>query len=117
MSQDTSSGRKPRASDEDILSVLRNADDPVLSTAEIADQLPIKRRSTLDRLRGLEEQGLVQSKQIGGRNTVWWLSSADSSDAAPLSDDPFFAEGALFASDDPVDEDDIDDIVYGEVEG
>lgn len=117
MSQNSSGGRKPRATDEDILSILRSADDPVLSTAEIADRLPIKRRSTLDRLRSLEEQSLVESKQIGGRNTVWWLSESVDSDSRIPDDDPFFAEGALFASENPTDEDDIDDIVYGEVEG
>ncbi|MDS0475709.1 winged helix-turn-helix domain-containing protein [Natrinema sp. 1APR25-10V2] len=117
MSQNSSSGRGPHATDEDILSVLRTTNDPVLSTAEIADQLPIKRRATLDRLRALEDTGLVESKRIGGRNTVWWLSAAGSGDGAIPADDPFFAEGALFASEDPADEDEIDDIVYGELEG
>lgn len=112
----SSSGRKPRESDEDILSVLRSAEDPVLSTAEIAEQLTIKRRSTLDRLRTLEEHDLVESKQIGGRNTVWWLSVRGRTGAAIPSDDPFFSEGALFGSEDPVDEDEIDDVVYGDSE-
>jgi len=71
----SSSGRPPRESDETILSVLRSTADPVLSTAEIAEQLTIKRRSTLNRLRDLETKELVESKQIGGRNTVWWLSA------------------------------------------
>ena len=113
----SSSGRKPRESDEDILSVLRRAADPVLSTAEIAEQLTIKRRSTLDRLRTLEEQELVESKQIGGRNTVWWLSAKGRTGAAIPSDDPFFSAGALFDADTPVDEDEIDDVVYGDREG
>ena len=112
----SSSDRNTRVPDEDILSVLREADDPVLSTAEVADRLPIERRSTLNRLRSLEEQELVESKQIGGRNTVWWLSSPDSGHAIP-EDDPFFSGDALFASGDPVDEEEIDDIVYGNAEG
>lgn len=113
----SSSGRTPRESDEEILAVLRSAEDPVLSTAEVADQLTIERRSTLNRLRALEEQGLVESKQIGGRNTVWWLSASETADAAIPSDDPFFSEGALFGSDAPIDEGEIDDVVYGESEG
>lgn len=112
----SSSGRKPRESDEEILSVLRSAEDPVLSTAEIAEQLTIKRRSTLNRLHTLEERGLVESKQIGGRNTVWWLSTKGQTGDAIPDDDPFFSKGALFGSDSPIDEDEIDDIVYGDGE-
>ena len=66
-------GRKPRVTDDDLLDVFRATADPVLSTAEVADAVPIKRRGTLNRLRGLEDAGTLDSKQIGGRNTVWWL--------------------------------------------
>ena len=67
------SGRKPRVTDEDLLNVFRATTDPVLSTAEVSKQVPIKRRGTLRRLRSLEDSGQLESKQIGGRNTVWWL--------------------------------------------
>ena len=66
-------GRKPRVTDEDLLAVFRSTSDPVLSTAEVADAVPIKRRGTLNRLQSLEEDGELESKRIGGRNTVWWL--------------------------------------------
>lgn len=65
-------GRAPRVSDADLLAVFDDTDDPVLSTGEVADCIPIQRRGTLDRLRDLEEQGYIASKSIGGRNTVWW---------------------------------------------
>jgi hypothetical protein len=65
-------GRKPRVTDADLLDVFRETADPVLSTAEVAEALPIKRRGTLNRLRALEAEGTLDSKQIGGRNTVWW---------------------------------------------
>jgi len=73
---ESSPGRKPRVSNEEIIVVFRTTDDPVLSTAEVADQLPIKRRATLNRLEALEEEGRVDSKAIGGRNRVWWLSES-----------------------------------------
>ena len=66
-------GRKPRVTDGDLLDVFRSTSDPVLSTAEVADAVPIKRRGTLNRLQALEEDGELESKQIGGRNTVWWF--------------------------------------------
>lgn len=73
-------GRKPRVTDEDLLDVFRETSDPVLSTAEVADALPIKRRGTLNRLRALEAEGELDSKQIGGRNTVWWSTSSSTVD-------------------------------------
>ncbi|WP_198664721.1 hypothetical protein, partial [Halorubrum sp. 48-1-W] len=84
-------GRKPRVSDRDLLDVFRSTADPVLSTAEVADAVPIKRRGVLNRLRDLEDAGELASKQIGGRNTVWWIldgGDADTFDAEELHGDP-----------------------------
>ena len=77
----TDGGRKPRATDDEILAVFRETPDPVLSTAEVAESLPIQRRGTLNRLRRLQEDGRLDSKQIGGRNTVWWLTDRTASTA------------------------------------
>ena len=71
-------GRKPRVSEDEILSLFRETDDPVLSTAEVGEQLPITRRSAYNRLKTLRETGKLESKQIGGRNRVWWIVSDDS---------------------------------------
>ena len=85
-------GRKPRVTDEDLLDVFRSTPDPVLSTAEVADAVPIKRRGTLNRLQALEEDGELESKQIGGRNTVWWLVDerdvSDTDRRSPATEDP-----------------------------
>lgn len=73
MSDDAKPGRKPRVSDEEILQLFREADDPVLSTAEVTEQLPIKRSATYKRLTTLRDEGQLTGKEIGGRNTVWWI--------------------------------------------
>lgn len=73
MTDGSKAGRKPRVSDEEILQVFREADDPVLSTAEVTDLLPIKRSGTYKRLVALREEGQLTGKEIGGRNTVWWI--------------------------------------------
>ena len=86
MGEQSKPGRKPRVTDGEILGVLRRTDDPVLSTAEVADALPIKRRATLTRLRRLAESGDVSGKQTGGRNTVWWLAGGESA-ADPAGDE------------------------------
>lgn len=77
MGEQSKRGRKPRVTDGEVLDVLRETDDPVLSTAEVANELPIKRRATLTRLQRLAENGDLGRKQIGGRNTVWWLSDEE----------------------------------------
>ncbi|PSP56362.1 hypothetical protein BRC82_02390 [Halobacteriales archaeon QS_1_67_19] len=74
MGSDTTPGRKPRVSDDEILQLFRDTDDPVLSTAEVTDELSIKRSATYKRLSSLRDDGRLYNKQIGGRNTVWWLS-------------------------------------------
>ncbi len=87
MSGHSTPGRNPRVTDEDLLAVFRRSDDPVLSTSEVADEVPIKRRATLDRLQRLEENGALERKQGGGRSTVWWLAADERSrggSATPL---------------------------------
>lgn len=72
MGDDEKRGRKPQVSDDEILSVFREADDPVLIASEVAEHLPIGRRGVYDRLKKLCEEGRLKSKQVGGRSTVWW---------------------------------------------
>lgn len=66
-------GRKKVASDEDILAVLAGTEDPVLSTKEVAENLPIKRAGTYSRLKELEDAELVASKKIAN-GTAWWIT-------------------------------------------
>jgi len=73
MTDSSKPGRKPRVSDEEILQVLREADDPVLSTAEVTERISIQRSATYKRLTTLRENGELAGKDIGGRNTIWWI--------------------------------------------
>lgn len=101
----TDGGRKPRVTDDDLLAVFDDTDDPVLSTAEVADRLPIKRRGTLDRLRRLEDQGDVASKSIGGRNTVWWSVDDDDVQDDRAGEDIAATGSSTPATDAPRDQD------------
>jgi len=65
-------GRKPRVTDDDLLDVFRSTSDPVLSTAEVAEQVPIKRRGRLTGSSRLRRTA-PWSETDRGRNTVWWL--------------------------------------------
>jgi len=59
-----------KARDETILRVLRRADDPYLSTSEVAEELPIGQRATHNRLEDLAERGVIKKKSVGAGN-IW----------------------------------------------
>jgi len=66
-----------KARDETILSVFRSADDPYLSTSEVAEQLPIGQRATHNRLEDLEERGVLRKKSVGA-GSIWRINSDES---------------------------------------
>lgn len=72
MSGESSVGRKPRVTDEEIIEVFRVAKTPVLTTTMAADELPIGKRALLNRLTDLEEEGKLESMDVGPRGKVWW---------------------------------------------
>ncbi|WP_135851107.1 winged helix-turn-helix domain-containing protein [Halorussus salinus] len=69
---DDKPGRKPQVSDDEILTIFQESEDPVLVASEVADQLPISRRGVYKRLKKLRDQGQIKSKKAGGRSMVWW---------------------------------------------
>lgn len=66
-------GRVPTVSDDEILSVIRSHEDPVVSTAEVAEDLPIGHQGTLNRLGDLRDGGYVHTKLVGNAR-AWWLT-------------------------------------------
>lgn len=72
VSDESRRGPKPQVSDEELLSIFEKSPDPVLTASEVAEHVSIARRGVYDRLRQLEESGILESKKVGGRTTVWW---------------------------------------------
>lgn len=70
-------GRPPAVSDQEILRgvyrTLADSTDPAATTAEIAEQVSIKREGLGRRLNDLVERGLVKRKQVGV-SYIWWLA-------------------------------------------
>ncbi len=89
MSGDRTSGGTPTVPDEEVLAVFDAVRDPVLTTAEVAAELPIGRRATLKRLKKLRDAGRLESKTVGPRGEVWWLAPAERPADPELADDPF----------------------------
>lgn len=69
-------GRKPTISDEEILAIIQEIEDPVATTREIADAIELSRRGTYQRLEQLADDGLLRKKKVGETGAVWWLPEA-----------------------------------------
>lgn len=82
MDGDDGRGPKPQVSDDEILQIFKDVEDPFLTASEVADELPIGRRGVYDRLKGLEETGMLKSKKVGGRTTGWWYPGYTSTETA-----------------------------------
>lgn len=67
---DAQQGRK--ISEQDILKVFDEADEPFLTAGEIADQLPVSRQAINYRLDKMLEKDLVGKKKTGARSVGWW---------------------------------------------
>lgn len=61
----------PKVTDEEILNILRRADDEFLTTTEIREELPIGEQ-TSNRLKGLEEENRVVKRKTG-QGYLWKL--------------------------------------------
>lgn len=66
-------GRPPDTSDREILALFEEAEEPVLSTNDIAEELSYSLQGTISRLTTLAEEGLLHSKDIGNAK-AWWLT-------------------------------------------
>lgn len=61
-------------SDEDILGVFRDSEEPIMTAREIADQFSMTRQWAHHRLQKLHDDGVIEKKKSGERTVVWWLS-------------------------------------------
>jgi hypothetical protein len=89
---------------------------PFHTAQEVADRFDIDRSTAYRRLRRLADDGRLEKVTLGSRTVVWW----DRTQRATVPDsgastDPLFS-APTFTVDDPVAEDGIDDVLYGEIE-
>lgn len=60
-----------------VLEVLRENDDPVLTAKEVGECIGCTSEAARQQLHDLHEDGKVESKQVGARAIVWWVSDRD----------------------------------------
>lgn len=56
---------------DDVLSVFDEADLPVLTASEVAEELDCSRPSAYNKLEALVEQGEIHKKKVGARAAVY----------------------------------------------
>lgn len=61
-----------KISEQDILKVFDAAEEPFLTSSEIADELPVSRQAVNYRLEQMREKDLVGKKKTGARSVGWW---------------------------------------------
>lgn len=69
-----SKGRRPVVSDSELVEAISTHDDRAVTASEVAEQVDIKRPGTLQRLKQLYEEGVVERKRVGSRAVIWWLA-------------------------------------------
>ncbi|MFB6197560.1 MAG: helix-turn-helix transcriptional regulator [Halobacteriaceae archaeon] len=102
--------------DDDIVSYFAEG-RPFHTAREVADRFDIDRSTAYRRLSRLADDGRLKKVSLGNRTVVWWYTADTATTSGGIgSDDPLFSAPA-FSVDEPVDEGDIDDVLYGEIEG
>ena len=74
-----------KVSDHDVLEAFDEADAPVQTANELAEELSISRSAMHYRLKRMRDQGLVDRKETGARAVVWWRVDRKTT-AEPLRD-------------------------------
>lgn len=81
MTEDRSRGKggayEAEVLDKDLVEVFRESEKPVLTAKQVASEVDIGRKAVLERLRGLEEQGVLERMEVGARAVVWWPAAGE----------------------------------------
>lgn len=66
--------RTPKAGDSEILREMVLFPHPVATASDLADELGYSTDGMRGRLKHLEQEGYVSSRDVGARATVWWVT-------------------------------------------
>ena len=104
---------------DDVIRVFRESDSPIVTAKEVGETLGCSAETARQKLLALRDRGIATRRQVGAGAVVWWLTddaaalkAGDEQDIDP--DDPLFSGDPLLAPEDPVDETEIDDVLYSE---
>lgn len=72
------SEKRQKVTDSEIIEAIKDISDPFVTAKELAEQLPISRQQVNDRLRDLEQRGILSRKKAGS-GQGWWIVGQKSS--------------------------------------
>jgi hypothetical protein len=100
----------------EVIDVLRESDSPVATAKEVGETLRCSGEAARQKLLKLRDQGIVARRRVGAGAVVWWIVADNPApeDEEINPEDPLFTGEPLLAPEDPVDETEIDDVLYGE---
>jgi len=67
-------GRTERVSDADVLAAIQRTYAPVSTASQLAEELEYTTDGMRKRLERMEDDGLINSRKVGARARVFWLS-------------------------------------------
>ncbi len=94
-----------------VLRAMREASDPVVTAKELSERLDYSSEAARQKLVQLHEQGLIERRKVGAGAVIWWIDEDTTEPSGINADDPFWSLKP--AAGEPVEEDEIDDILYG----
>lgn len=66
--------RPPKQSPEEICQIVALHPEPVVTAADVHEEMDMTQRGAQDRLKSLAEKGYLNSKKVGASALVFWLS-------------------------------------------
>ena len=66
-----------RVSDDEIISLFREAEDPILTAGDVSEAVGVTRQAINSRLHRLNSEGRLEAREVGARARIWWLSDSE----------------------------------------
>lgn len=75
-------GPEPDYDEDDVYEIFEDQQDPCepRTATEVAEALDCSRSTAYNLLQELAEKGVLESKKVGARGRVWWMSDSQHSD-------------------------------------
>jgi predicted ArsR family transcriptional regulator len=68
--------RSVTVSDSSLLEAGKEAESPVFTASDVAERVDLGLDGVRRRLKTMEKDGTVESKNVGARAVVWWVTES-----------------------------------------
>lgn len=69
-------GQQRKLTTDDVLNAMREREHEPVTAREIGRKFGVSHPTAAKRLKELVDEGLVETKKVGGRSRVYWLTEA-----------------------------------------